>query len=114
MDWTEFDEVVFGGSRMSYMTDSALEFFAESAEYRVVDRSALEKSEIEQTGCVDVSLPESADNYTDEELIEKVRNALQDGQRDIQRYQFQDGNDAPRVIEIWRHGSGYTAFVLDE
>lgn len=112
MDWNTFEERVFSGGRDEYVADEIASFFAREAEYRVIDSSALVKSEFGQTEFVSVSLPESADNYTDEELIEKVREAVLDGGHDIQKYQFRDGADAPRVVEVWRHGSGYSAFAL--
>lgn len=114
MDRTEFEAEVLNGSRTEYVSDDALEFLVASAEFRVIDRSAMEKDEISQTEFVSIALPESADNYSDEDLIGRVKDTVSRGGTDTQKYQMRDDGDAPTVIEIWRHGNGYSAFALAE
>lgn len=114
MNQSDFEADVFSGNRDDYVSEAVLEFLKETADFRVIERSALDKGDVDQTEFVSVALPESADNYSDEELISEVKEKMTDGQRDVQKYQLRDGDDAPTVVEIWRHGSGYSAFALAE
>lgn len=114
MDRTEFEDEVLSGSRTAYISDEALEYLVESVEFRVINRSAMEKDEISQTEFVSIALPESADNYSDDDLISRVKDTVARGGTDTQKYQMRDAGDAPTVIEIWRHGNGYSAFALAE
>lgn len=112
MNQSEFEREVFSGSKNDAVSEEALAFLKENADFRVIDKSALNKSDFRQTEFISIALPESGDNYSDAELISEVKEKMTDGQRDIQKYQFRDGSDAPTVVEIWRHGSGYSAFAL--
>lgn len=114
MDRKDFEDAVLTGGRTDYVSDEALEFLIKTAQFRVIERSALEKGDVEQTEFVSIALPESADNYSDEELIEKVKETVQDGGTDTQMYQMRDDGKAPNVVEVWRHGSGFSAFALYE
>lgn len=115
MDRKEFVNKVLTGNRDDYVSDEVLEFFEDTASFRVEDKSALEKDEISQTEFVSVAFLESADNFSDEELIDRVRNKLTgENSSDIQKYQLRDGGRAPNTVSIWRHGNGYSAFALHE
>lgn len=112
MDQNSFKEEVFSETRADYVSQDALEYFRDAANYRVIDRSGMDDAD--QDKLISVSLPTSGDNFSDSELISKVQEKLGSGTQDIQKYQLRDGNDAPTVIEIWRHGNGYSAYALAE
>lgn len=68
--------------------------------------------DIDQHELISVTLPHSGDEYTDEELINRVRESLMNEGRDIQKYQVRIGdNEVPNSITIWRHGYEYSAFA---
>ena len=108
----EFRSHILDGPKDEYVSEEALEYLRELVEYTVIERSAMEKDQIEQTECISVALSGFIDNYTDADLIDLVKEKLCDGNRDIQKYQLRDGEKIPTQIEIWRHGSGYSAFAL--
>lgn len=112
MNQTDFEDEVFSGTRSDYVSTEALEYFRNMADYRVIDKSAMDDAD--QDKLVSVSLPKSGDNFSDAELISKVQDKLGSGNQDIQKYQLRDGNDTPTVVEIWRHGNGYSAYALAE
>lgn len=112
MDQNSFENEVFSGAESDYVNQDVLEYLRDSADYRVVDRSATDDAD--QHKLISVSLPTSGDNFSDSELISKVQEKLGSGTQDIQNYQLRDGNEAPTVIEIWRHGSGFSAYALSE
>lgn len=114
MDRSDFEHEVLSGDKNDYVGDDVLSFFKDTADFRVIERSALEKSAVDQTEFISVALAESVDNFSDSELIEKVKEAMTDGSRDVQKYQMRDGGNAPTTVEIWRHGSGFSAFALYE
>lgn len=114
MDRSDFEHDVLSGGKNDYVGDDVLSFFKDTADFRVVDRSALEKGDVKQTEFISVALPESGDNFSDADLIEKVKEAMVDGSRDIQKYQMRDGDKAPNTVEVWRHGSGFSAFAFYE
>lgn len=114
MDKSDFEHEVLSGGKNEYVGDDVLSFFKDTAEFRVIERSALEKGDVEQTEFISVALPESGSNFSDDDLVDKVKEAMTDGARDVQNYQMRDGGQAPNTIEIWRHGSGFSAFALCE
>lgn len=113
MNHSEFQTHILEGDKNDYVDKEALVYLKESAEYRVIDRSALESDQIDQTKFVNVST--AGQTYTDRELIKNVKEVLSTGHSsDIQKYQLRHDGKAVNVIEIWRHGSGYSAFGFHE
>ena len=107
----QFVDEISSGERTEYVEDELLEWFAENANYEVIERSALEASDFSQNAFYSIS-----NSFTklseDEELIEKVKSALADGQRDIQKYQLRHGSNIPTKIQIWRSDYGFNAFAI--
>lgn len=114
MDRQAFEDYVLSGSRDEYVSDDALAYFRENAEFRVIHRSALEKGEIEQRPFVSVALPESTDNWSDGEVLDEVKEKMVDGMRDVQKCNLRDDGGVANTVEIWIHGSGYSAFALND
>jgi len=114
MNENDFKNAILNGSQTDYVSDEALEFFRDSASFRVIDKSALEKDDVEQTEFISVALAESGDNFSDSQLVEKVKQTMCDGSRDIQKHQLRHSDSIPNTIEIWRHGNGYSAFAFAE
>jgi hypothetical protein len=112
MDKTEFESVVINGDRTDYVSDEVLEYMATELDFRTIDRSAMKKEDIDQSACISVSLPQDTSDMLGKELEKRVKESLVDGSRDIQFYQVRHNGKAPTVIEVWRHGSGYSAFAL--
>lgn len=113
MNRDEFESEVLSGTRADYVSDEAKEFFVETADFRVIDKSAMEKDQIDQTECVSVALPTSGSSVSDEDLIIRVHEALTTTS-DTQKYQLRHNGGVANTIEIWRHGSGFSAFALNE
>lgn len=111
MNVTEFEEHVLSGDRTEYVDVDAIHYLRDTASFRVIDKSAMDKNQIDQTEFVSVST--SGESYSDGELIDRVKDAME-STADIQKYQFRHGDDPVSHIEIWRHGSGYSAFALAE
>lgn len=111
MDNSEFREHVLNGDRTEYVKEDAIQYLRDNASFRVINKSALEKDEISQTEFVSIST--TGTSYTDDELIKAVKEKMGIG-ADIQKFEFRHNKSAPTVIEIWRHGSGYSAFALSE
>lgn len=114
MDRQSFEDYVLSGSGDEYVSDEALAYFRENAEFRVIHRSALEKEGVEQRPLVSVALPESTDNWSDGEVLDEVKEKLGDGMRDIQKGNLRHEGAVANTIVIWIHGSGYSAFALNK
>lgn len=109
----QFVDEISSGERTEYVEDELLEWFAEQADYEVVERSALEASDFSQDAFYSVS-NSFAKLDTDDELVEKVKSALTDGQRDIQKYQLRHKGEIPTKVQIWRSAYGFNAFAIVE
>lgn len=112
MNREEFETEILTGDKNDYVSTEALEFFSNTANFNVINRSALEKDSIPQTEFISIALPRSGVSFSDDELITQVRTMLLDNSRDIQKHQFRYRGYAPESIEIWRHGNGFSAFAL--
>jgi hypothetical protein len=125
MDRQSFEEYVLRGDTDEYVSEEALAYLRENAEFRVIHRSALEKEGVEQRPLVSVALPESTDNWSDGEFLDAVKEKLGDGMRgdaameeanfinDIQKGNLRHQGEVANTIVIWIHGSGYSAFALN-
>ena len=110
MDTESFKNHIYGGSDTDYVSTDALQFLSDSASYTIVERSALEKQNVDSTECISISTTGTVPKG--QELITRIKELLEDGQRDIQKYQLRCDGKIPNTIEIWRHGSGYSAFAV--
>lgn len=112
MNKKDFEKAVLNGDRTDYVNEDVLEYMATQLDFRMVDKSAMEKEDVDQSACISVSLPQDTSDMLGQELEKRVKESLVDGSRDIQFYQVRHNGKAPTVIEVWRHGSGYSAFAL--
>lgn len=110
----EFESRVKDGGRNEYVDEELLKYIATELHFRMVDKPATEKDEIDQSELVSVSLPKDTSDMLGKEIEERVKDHLLDGSRDIQFYQLRHNGETPTVIECWRHGSGYSAFALSQ
>lgn len=109
MDRSSFEKHVLSGDRTDYVEENAIHYLRDTAEFRVIDKSALDDFNQEPF----VSISTTGTSYSDTELISAVKEKMGIG-ADIQKYEFRHDNEPVNVIEIWRHSSGYSAFALSE
>lgn len=122
MDKNEFEDYITSGARDEYVDEEALQYVVTNFEFdsNVEEVSALNvDDEVNQDRIVSVSLPSSSDKYSDQELVEMVREAIDPSDTgrgpvggDIQKYQLRHNHGAARKIKVYRHGNGYSAFAL--
>lgn len=110
MNRQEFENHIKSGSKNDYVDQEAINYFKENAEFDVVERSAMEKSDVPQSAFLSISLPRS-NEMTPKELIQKVKENMEAGTLDTQKHQFRDGGVVD-YIEIWKHPKGYSAFAF--
>lgn len=107
------EQKIFEGKFDDYVSDDVMETLLEKCEFEVVDKSAMEKDDINQESFINVSLPTS-NNLSDEELISRVKESVRKGNTDTQKLQLRHDGKAPNKIQIWRHSNGYSAFALHD
>ena len=114
MDTSEYESQIVNGNRTDAVSQDVIEYLLETADFRVVERSALEKSDIDQSEFLSIALPSSND-YSEDQLIQIVKTKMESGEiSDGQKFQFRHDGNVPTVVEIWKHGHGYSAFALSE
>lgn len=106
---SEFRNHIMSGNKDDNVSNEALSYFKNNATYSVIDKRATADKHKNQSKIINVSL--TGQEYSDDELEERVKRKLTDGKRDIQKRDLMFGNKIPTKIEIWRHGSGYSAFA---
>lgn len=115
MDFKQFKTHINECDDDDYISTQALEFFFEQCDknnnYKIITKSALEKDERKEKEFVSVATVGSVEDMSDRKLIKKVKDSALNG--DVQKYQF-GKYGIPNKVEIWIHGSGYSAFAVSE
>ena len=110
MDIERFNSLVRDADEYDYVPKRALRFLADGVDFEVIDRSALEKEDINQRPLV--SRATTGDQPTKGEAIDLVREILHTERTDIQFYQLMHDGEPADYVQIWRHKYGYSAFAL--
>lgn len=115
MDFSKYEDEVLSGPSDEYVNSIVLEFIKNDVDFEVIDRSAMDLSDVNQDTLIRVVFTEHAENYSDEKLIDMTRERLVDGQRDIQKYQLRtEEGEAINKLQVWRHRSGYSVLGIRE
>lgn len=114
MDWEAFDAAIFSGHGGELVCEEVLEFFVKNASCRVVKRDASTRDTVLQEPCVRSAFVEHSSQYDDEQLLEIARSELADAYPYVHKSQFRDKGRSVRVLEVWRHGYGFSVFARNE